>query len=226
MHKTTEPSPAGEEYQTSYVELMDSSPHTALINFYGRHDQRIAQVTRQSKQDKACIRGCAYCCHFKVIADAVEIFAMVDYVKARLEPQLIEQIIVSAKQNIEEARYLSHEEQATINQACPLLRDNACLVYPVRSIKCRNFHATDESSCRASYDNPKDLTIINNSIPALYVTATGSGDGFIAALHSQGYDDRIYDHNAAFVEAMEDPACRQRYDAGKRAFRTAKYNND
>ncbi|MDH5611935.1 MAG: YkgJ family cysteine cluster protein [Gammaproteobacteria bacterium] len=222
----TETSIASQEYQISYAELMDLSPHSALLNFHVRHDQRIEHITARSKQSKACFKGCAYCCFFKVIADAVEIFAMVDYVKENIDPQQLDQIIVSAKYNIEEARNLSHEEQSTINQQCPLLIDNTCVIYPVRSIKCRNFHATDVSTCHASYNNPKDLTILNNNIPEVYIAAMGSGDGFMAALHNHGYDDRTYDHNAAFIEALENTDCKQRYDAGRRAFKTAKYDND
>ncbi len=195
------------------------------MNFHARHDQLIEEVTESSQQTKACVKACAFCCYFKVVADAVEVFSMVEYVKSRLDQQQIDNIIQSAKRNVEEAKDLSHEEQATINQKCPMLVNNECVVYPVRSIKCRNFHATDNSSCRASYENPKDLTILNNNIPDLYIAATGSGDGFLRALHTHGYDDRIYDLNAAFIEAMENPDCKRRYHAKKRAFMTAKYNN-
>ncbi|MCW9012426.1 MAG: YkgJ family cysteine cluster protein [Gammaproteobacteria bacterium] len=225
MFKRTKPSAVSQAFETSYSELMDCSPHEALIAFHARHDRLIEQVVAQSDQTRACEKECNYCCYFKVVVDAVEVFAMVDFVKAELDEQLIEQIIQSAKRNIEEAKNLSHEEHATINQQCPLLVDNACAIYPVRSIKCRNFHAIDDSSCRASYENPRDLTILNNHIPALYVAATGSSDGFMAALHTHGYDDRIYDFNAAFIEAMENPDCKRRYDTKKRAFTTVKYNN-
>lgn len=225
MSKQISPSIAAQEYAISYAELMDLSPHHALRRFHQRHDQRIENTTARSTQSKACFNGCSYCCHFKVIADAVEIFAMADFVRANFDTQQIDQIIHSAKLNIEESRHLSHEEHATINQKCPLLIDDSCAVYPVRSIKCRNFHATDVSGCRASYDNPKDLTILNDSIPEVYIMATGSGDGFITALHSHGYDDRSYDHNTAFIEALENSGCRRRYDAGRRAFITAKYDN-
>lgn len=225
MSKRISPSIASQEYAISYAELMDLSPHRALLRFHQRHDRHIEQATADSMQSKACFEGCTYCCHFKVIADAVEIFAMADFVEANFDTQQIDQIIQSAKHNIEESRHLSHEEHATINQKCPLLINNSCVVYPVRSIKCRNFHATDVSGCRASYENPKDLTILNDSIPEVYIVATGSGDGFITALHNHGYDDRSYDHNAAFVEALENSGCRHRYDAGRRAFIMAKYDN-
>ena len=170
--------------------------------------------------------GCGYCCYLKVVADALEVFAMVDYVKAELSPQQVDQVLQSARQNVDEARGLSHEQQATINQRCPLLLDNACAIYPVRSIKCRNYHSMDTASCRASYENPHDLSILNNSIPALYVAATGSANGFMAALHTQGFDDRIYDFNAAFIEAMESADCKRRYDSKRRAFTQARFNND
>ncbi|MFW2372980.1 MAG: hypothetical protein ACN4GM_07645 [Gammaproteobacteria bacterium] len=216
---------ASQEFEISYSDLMTLSSHAALTNFYARHDRRIEQITAGTNQPKACTKGCSYCCHFKVIADAVEIFSMVEYIKSELDLQQIEEIIESAKQNMEQAKALNHEEQATINQKCPLLIDNVCLVYPARSIKCRNFHATDTNNCRASYENPKDLTILNNNIPDLYIAATGSSDGFMAALHAQGYDDRIYDLGSALIEALENTDCKRRYDAGKRAFTKARYNN-
>lgn len=226
MPAQTDTSVASQEFDISYADLMDMSPHDALLSFHARHDLRIEQVSEESSESKACAEGCGYCCHLKVVADAVEIFAMVEHAKACMDQQQLDQIIERAKQNIEQARHLNHEQQATINQQCPLLKENSCMVYPVRSIKCRNYHATDQNSCRASYQNPTDLTILNHNITELYITATGSSNGFMAALHHHGYDDRIYDHNAAFIEALEDPSCRVRYDAGKRAFKTAKFNNE
>ena len=202
---------------------MKVTPQVALRNFFNRHEQLIEQVTTKSAQSKACVKGCSYCCHFKVIADAVEIFAMVDYVKSHLDEGQVKEIIQSAKYNIEQAKELSHEQQATINQKCPLLVDDVCVAYPVRSIKCRNFHAVENSGCRTSFENPADLSIINYSIAELYIAATGSGDGFMAALHAQGYDDRIYDMNSAFIEAFEQPECRKRYHNRGRAFTMSKF---
>lgn len=223
MFKQPQPNIARQSFDTSYAELMDITPHEALKNFHTRHDQLIEEVSDASAQSKACIKGCAYCCHFKVIADAAEILAMVDFVKSNLHEKLQTKIMQYAKRNVEEAKNLSHEQQATINQRCPLLIDNACVVYPVRSIKCRNFHAVNDSGCKASFESPEDLSIINDSIPDLYIAATGSGDGFMAALHTQGYDDRIYDMNSAYIEAFNDPSCKRRYDARKRAFTTQKF---
>lgn len=217
---------ASREFDTSYAQLLESSPHVVLRRFLTRHDHLVEQVTADSAEQKACARGCASCCHFKVVADAVEVFAMVDYVREHLQPQQIDRIIGTAKKNVQQARPLSHRQQLIINQPCPFLLDDSCLVYPLRTIKCRNFHATDSSSCRASYERPDDLSILNPSITQLYIAATSSSDGFLAALHTCGYDDHIYDLNGAFVEAFEDPACRHRYDRGKRAFRSAKHDND
>lgn len=225
MFKRAQPNAGRDAFDTAYAELMELSPHEALVNFHQRHDQLIQQVTEDSKQAKACVKGCSYCCHFKVIAYAVEIFTMVDYVKSNLKEVQIKQILKSAKKNIEEAKNLTNEQQLLINQKCPLLVDDVCVVYPVRSIKCRNFHAVESSGCKTSYENPEDLTIINDSIPELYIAATGSGDGFMSALHTQGYDDRIYDLNSAFIEAFDQPACKKRYDAMERAFTTSKYED-
>lgn len=216
---------ASEEFEISYSELMELSPHEALLSFFERHDELIEEITEESEQQKACAKGCGFCCHLKVISDAVEIFAMVDYVTENFTQQQIDQIVESARLNIAEAKGMTHKQQATTNQQCPLLKENHCIIYPVRSIKCRNYHATDQNSCKTSFENPEDLSILNTNITELYIAATGSTNGFMAALHQHGYDDRIYDHNAAFIEALNDPKCLQRYNKGKRAFKTARYDN-
>lgn len=217
---------AGQEFHVSYSGLEQASPHQVLRQFLDRHDRLIDQVTADAGQPKACVKGCAYCCHFKVVADAVEVFALLDYVTENLDEQQIDHILRVARDNVRQAQPLSHHQQLIINQQCPFLVDQVCLVYPARTIKCRNFHATDNSSCRASYENPEDLSILNPSIVDLYIAATGSSDGFMAALHTAGYDDRIYDLNGAFIEAFDDASCRRRYDKGRRAFSQAKYDND
>jgi len=225
MPTQPETSVANDEFETCYAELMQLTPHQTLLKFLQRHDQRIQQQSAKSEQNRACGKGCGFCCHLKVIADAVEIFAMVDYVKTHLEQAQLDQIIQSARSNIEQARPLSFEQQATINQQCPLLVDNSCVIYPVRSIECRNYHSTDADNCRLSFQNPHDLDIISSNIPELWNTASASSKGFMAALHYHGYDDRVYDHNSAFIEALEDPDCKKRYNAKKRAFKNAKYND-
>jgi Fe-S-cluster containining protein len=210
------------EFQAADGDLSRVPPQEALVRFYRRLDTAITTAITLSPVKPACRSGCSYCCHYKVVARAVEVLAIHQYVVARFKPDQIKAVVTQAALNVSEASNLSHAEQVATNQRCPFLVDEKCSVYSVRPSKCRSFHAADVEGCKLSYDNPHDLSIPNSYVPEVFDAANGMSEGFQAATAQGGLDPRVYDLNSAFLEAMNSQGAAKRLKNGKKVFLNAR----
>jgi len=210
------------EFESAVADLRKVSPHDSLLRFYSRQDERIAAGAATSAVKPACHKNCWYCCYYKVEARAIEVFAIVDFVKRQFTEQELQTALKCASQNVEEVGGLSYKQHMTTNQKCPFLVDGQCSVYPVRPSKCRNFHASDVARCVESYERPTDLTIPNSYVTEIFIASHGGSEAFERAVELSGLDHRMYDLNSAFVEAIENPKCLKRFKDRKKAFLTAK----
>ena len=213
---------AESEFGTASSELAKRSPVEALVSFYRRHDSAVAKAIEASPSKPACHSGCSYCCYYKVEARAVEVLAIHQYVLAKFKPELIQEVLKQANQNVAEARSMTHLEHLATNQRCPFLINNQCSIYSVRPSKCRNFHAADLQGCKDSYEQPTNLSIPNSYIPGVFLAANGVTEGFERATEESGIDPRVYDLNSALVEIFQNPKVGKRLRSGKKAFISAK----
>lgn len=206
------------EFVTAKADLQRSPATQAVIKFYARQDAAIRAATAAAPAAPACKADCAYCCYYKVEARAAEVLAIKNFVVSRFQPERLRAAIEQAERNVAEAKGLSHSEHLAVNQRCPFLMENRCSVYEVRPSKCRSFHAADVEGCKASYEEPTNLTIPNSYIEEIFNAANGAAEGFYAAVEASGIDSTVYDLNSAFLEAMQNAAVPKRLNSGKRAF--------
>ena len=209
---------AQDEFDAARIDLGTSPPTEALLRFYRRLDQALSEAALTSDKKPACGPGCSYCCHYKVVARAVEVIAIQQYVVSRFSQTQIKTAIAQAAFNVNEAKDISHEEHLAINQPCPFLVDQKCSIYPVRPSKCRSFHASDVEGCKRSFENPQDLTIQNSYVWEVFEAGFGSSQGFDAAASDAGLDSRVYDLNSAFLEAMNNSGSAKRLKNKKKVF--------
>jgi Fe-S-cluster containining protein len=212
---------AQSEFDSASQALAKLPPQEALVGFYRRLDAAVAKAIEESPVKPACRAGCSFCCYYKVEARAVEVLAIRDYVLAKFKPELIRAIVEQANRNVAEAKTLTHIEHLATNQRCPFLVDDKCAVYTVRPSKCRNFHAADMQGCKGSYDQPTNLSIPNSYIPEVFDAANGITQGFEGATEHARLDQRVYDLNSAFIEALKNPQASKRLRSGKKAFLSA-----
>ena len=205
------------EFISSKAELQRLSATQAVVRFYARQDAAIRNAAVEAPKSPACKAGCAYCCYYKVEARAAEILAVKNFVVSRFPPDRLRAVIEQAERNVAEVKDLSHSAHLATNQRCPFLIDDRCSVYEVRPTKCRSFHATDVEGCKASYDEPSNLSIPNSFVEEIFDAANGVAEGFYGALKATGIDSTVYDLNSGFLEAMRNPAVPKRLGSGKRA---------
>jgi len=213
---------AENEFETVRTDLKTILPSEALLRHYHRLDTKIAEARDVSTTKTACDSGCWYCCYYKVVARAAEIFLIIDFVRRNFSGEQLTQVTAQAKKNVLEVEGFSHAEHLATNQRCPFLVDAQCSVYSVRPAKCRTFHATDVEGCRLSYERPTDLDLPNSYIPEVLIATEGCTQGFNEAMRFAGYDFRVYDLNSALIEALENPKCAKRFRDKKKAFLLAK----
>jgi Fe-S-cluster containining protein len=205
------------ELRAAAIDLAKSSTLDSLLRFYSRHDKRIADAIAVSPTKLACQSGCAYCCYIKVVVNAVEVFAIAEYVKKQFAEQKLKQVVEQAKANVKQVEGLSVKEHEAINQQCPFLVENRCSIYPVRPSRCRNFHSYVVTRCKDAYEDPTDQTT-HTYVRHIEVVSKGGTQGFEGAVRQSGFDYRNYDMNSAFVEAIENSKCFKRFKDRKKAF--------
>jgi Fe-S-cluster containining protein len=209
------------EYSKAASDLKTSPPKFALIRFYRRLDDAIVLATHSTTMI-ACASGCFYCCHLSVQVSAIEAIAIAHYVANKFEPNQIRGVIARATKNADELKGLNDLQRLAVNHSCAFLHECNCSIYPVRPSECRKYHSEDVQVCIQTYEQPQ-----NNEIPAAYcpqVLDAGNGLrlGFQAASHGAGFDQREYDLNSAFLDAMRSPTAEKRYKSGKRSLPTAR----
>jgi Fe-S-cluster containining protein len=110
-------------------------------------DQTIA--ANPPRQEIACRKGCAHCCHLYVSATAPELLAIAEYVSKWPEERragLAERLRNASQLT----RGLSPAERVRLNHPCPMLEDGLCGIYPVRPLGCRAYASFDVAACERS----------------------------------------------------------------------------
>lgn len=212
---------ADTEAALASTQLRDGSHGRALLRFYARHERVTAHARAMSPIKPDCRAGCAWCCHFKVEATALEVLAIATRV-ATLPPERREAMVLRAATNTSATAGLSYAEHRASNQPCPFLVDSACSVYDVRPALCRNYHSTDAGQCRSAFDAPDNRGFVDTGIDELSEAGYGATAGFRRASTAAGIDSRLYDLDSAFLEAMRDPRAGARLAAGERVFHVAR----
>ena len=115
---------------------------------------------------------------------------------------------------------LSEMERMQRNVKCPFLAAGRCTIYEARPQTCRNYHATDATGCRASYEQPENTEIDPDFAPLVYQTGGAHVDAFCSTLQQHGYDITAYELSTALAAAIADPESRARFAAKQLPFPT------
>jgi len=209
---------ARHEYEISSQEIATLGIEEALRRFFRRHDQITSEVLSAEANHIDCHSGCAYCCYYRVEARAYEIVIIAEYIKSHFSEQQKRNLVARAEKNLEEVKGLSRKEQLATNQECQFLLNGECSIYPVRPLKCRDFHSTDVSNCKKSFDFPEKLDIPNSFCPELRIRSYSATLGFQSAAELAGFDSHSYDLSSAFLEAFAYNSAKKRLNKKKKVF--------
>ena len=162
-----------------------------LQSIYASFEEQAAEY----KADAACRRGCAFCC---TDAGRIDITTLEGLAIAQTLGKLAGPQQTAAQKAL--VKDCKRREQG-LGSPCPLLMKNrACMIYPVRPFACRRIYSL--KTC-----DPKQPPILNRKVMEI-------GGEFIRAL--QQLDDTGYTGHLSFILRMlEAPGFANTYLAGK-----------
>jgi Fe-S-cluster containining protein len=207
-----------EETALARAEIEQLGPVAAYENSRRRHDARLSAAP--DVHTLACRNGCFWCCYFTVDVRAVEVFSILDFMERELSPEQQARVRREIAANSAMLQGVSELERMRRNVKCPFLAEGRCSIYEARPQTCRNYHATDVTGCRASYEHPENIDIDPDFAPFVYQSGGAHVDAFCSSLQQSGYDTRAYELSTALAVAMIDPQSRARFDAKQLPFVT------
>ena len=207
-----------EETALARAEIEQLGPVAAYENSRRRHDARLSAAP--DVHTLACKNGCFWCCYFTVDVRAVEVFSILDFMERELSPEQQARVRREIEANSAMLQGVSELERMRRNVKCPFLAEGRCSIYEARPQTCRNYHATDVTGCRASYEHPENIDIDPDFAPFVYQSGGAHVDAFCNSLQQSGYDTRAYELSTALAVAMIDPDARTRFDAKQLPFAT------
>ena len=206
------------ELQEARAEIDRLGPVAAYENSRSRHDARLRAAS--DAHTLACKSGCYWCCYFTVDVRAVEVFSILDFMARELSAAEQARVRREIEANSALLRGLSELERMRRNVKCPFLAAGRCTIYEARPQTCRNYHATDATGCRASYEQPENIDIDPDFAPLVYQAGGAHVDAFCSTLQQLGYDTNAYELSTALAAALADPQSRARFLAKQIPFVT------
>jgi Fe-S-cluster containining protein len=200
------------------AEIEQVGPVAAYENSRRRHDARLSAAP--DVHTLACKNGCYWCCYFTVDVRAVEVFSILDFMERELTAEQQARVRREIEANSTLLQGLSELERMRRNVKCPFLADGRCTIYQARPQTCRNYHATDVTGCRASYEHPENVDIDPDFAPLVYQSGGAHVDAFCTSLQQLGYDTNAYELSTALAVALVDPHARARFVAKQAPFAT------
>lgn len=139
-------------------ELNKASLLKHLENQYGIMDSLLEAfqhrvTTRGTGID--CRRGCSWCCHQQVLVMPAEMLLVADYIEKNFDNETRAIILQKTVDKDEKVKLLAPEKVLQAKIPCPLLRDGACSVYPVRPMACRIYLSANVDSCLEEFHHPE-----------------------------------------------------------------------
>lgn len=207
-----------QEIEQAGAEVDRLGPIAAYESSRHRHDARLSAAP--DAHTLACKNGCYWCCYFTVDVRAVEVFSILDFMARELSVAEQARVRHEIEANAAMLRGLGELERMRRNVKCPFLSAGRCTIYQARPQTCRNYHATDVTGCRASYEHPENIEIDPDFAPLVYQTGGAHVDAFCSTLEQRGYDSHAYELSTALSAAIAQPDARSRFEAQQPPFPT------
>jgi Fe-S-cluster containining protein len=146
---------AGGVSDTKLIRLMSTAYEAVdglIISFRNRCEREGLKID--------CRKACAWCCHQAVLVSTQEVLLISRYLSEEMTDEqrqlayrnAFEKEAVTGDMNVREFLQTLHP--------CPFLRDQSCMIYPVRPMACRCYLSADVETCMALYHQPGNRQIM------------------------------------------------------------------
>ena len=180
----------------------------------------VSEISRLGAKDRACRKGCSYCCHRVVLCSIAEVARVARYVRERFSDEDRAHLLERLETYEREVAPHFGRGLTTLRPACPLLVEDKCTVYEARPFFCRGLNSKDAQACKQFRDYPDrkvSIPVVNGQMQTVHAIAMGlehclAKNGLIAGPH---------DFARALKIALERPEAIEDWLSGGQSFEAA-----
>ncbi|HXF52774.1 MAG TPA: YkgJ family cysteine cluster protein [Hyphomicrobiaceae bacterium] len=166
-----------------------------------------------ARNEIACRRGCAFCCHFAVAASPPEVFRLARALRERAREGST--AVTTVIERAQATRDLALEEITRACLPCAMLAGSECSAYEARPITCRQFLSRSAEACERNLrGEPIEIPTLKGAINAGVLCR----NLLLAAARSAGLSDDCYELAGALAIALADPGAERRWLSGATVF--------
>jgi hypothetical protein len=192
---------------------------TLLRHAYEGADHWLAAHQQQQRRlgaQWACQPECAWCCALVVEVTPLEALGIADYLQATYPAEEVAAVRERLRAEVARARHIPPKLRRVRQTFCGLLKDNRCLVYPMRPFACRGYISADADRCQAAYANRCATTVPMDW--AAQEACNMHQLAFLLGSMQAGHPLELYEMQSAVLRALETPNAFERYLQGEAIF--------
>ncbi len=187
------------------------------------YEQALAQVEAKipPSRPRACVEGCAFCCHLKVAVTPVEVLRVAAHLRRSLPPKDLARLSARVREVDAQTRGMSTAARVGAKVACPLLdAGGRCIAYEARPVSCAGANSFDAAQCKAGFESADgDVDIQYYGLQPRVASAVRAGAA--AALSERALDGRLLELVAGLSLALADGEIERRWWRGEPVFDAA-----
>jgi Fe-S-cluster containining protein len=172
------------------------------------------------RDHRACRAGCAFCCYLPVVlVTAAEAVYLADWLRSHCSVEELAEIQRRLAGRLQQQTTVVSASSTQVGLPCALLKDNRCLAYPARPLKCRGWNSVRLEACEQAYGRSQS----SQQVPVdAYAFVMGNAvlNGLSESAAQAGLDGTTYDLTYALARVLEIPDAVQRWRNGERLFET------
>ncbi|MBI3757800.1 MAG: YkgJ family cysteine cluster protein [Deltaproteobacteria bacterium] len=209
------------QYHETTAALRDGSDVESVAAVVDNaHTWADAMIDRSPERDRrACRAGCAFCCYLPtVLVTAAEVVHLAAWLQEHLSPEELSALRQRLAQRCEQtAQSSSFSRSETSMLPCALLRNNQCMAYAARPLKCRGWNSLRREACEQAYGHDSLI----GQVPAdAYAFLMGNAvlNGLSDGVKHVKLDGGSYDLSFALAQVLDMPDVVQRWRTGEQLF--------
>ena len=221
------PPAAGDELRVYAAEFHDATdivehgPDTdTLARLVANAHSWADTIIDQSRQkgQRACHAGCAWCCYLPVVlVTAAEALHLAAWLHSHCSDAELDALRQRLTDRIQRQQAPPDAPQPPL--ACPLLRNNRCMAYEARPLKCRGWNSLRLTDCEQAYGHGPSAHRVPIDSHA-FVMGNAVLNGLSDSVTKAGLDGTHYELCQALAQALAQPDGAERWQKGEKVFST------
>jgi len=179
-------------------------------------DTLIAQSPQ--KHQRACRAGCAWCCYLPVVlVTTAEALHLARWLHSHCSTSELDALRHRLSARLQ--RQQAPAEKDVLPLACPLLRNNRCMAYEARPLKCRAWNSLRLADCEQAYGHGSSARQVPIDTQA-FVMGNAVLSGLTDSVTTAGLDGSHHELCQALDQALAQSDAAERWQQGEKVLST------